>query len=330
MTRQPLRLALAEATAQLEAAGVGSPRVDAELIAAHLLGVERTRLGLVPLVDAAVAQQLTELVAQRARRIPLQHLLGTAAMGNIDLEVGPGVFVPRPETELLLGWALAFLEGTAGRPPVVLDLCTGSGALALAIAHARPDAEVHAVEIDPSALAWARRNAAAREQDGDTPITLHQGDVTDRALLSRLDGTVDLVVANPPYVPEDAVLEPEVADHDPHLALFAGTDGLSVIKPMVSNVARWLRIGGAVGVEHDDSNGAEVAALFAGRRVFGDVVEHPDLAGRPRFVVAHRVATEVEAERIAAAKERQERRRSSPPEPPPEDPSEHRSERMTP
>lgn len=307
MTRHALRLALADATAVLEQAGVASARVDAELIAAHVLGVERTRLGLVPLVDADVVDQVKELVEQRAQRIPLQHIVGTAPMGMIDLEVGPGVFVPRPETELLLAWALAFLEGSAGHAPVVLDLCTGSGALALAIAHARPDAQVHAVEIDASALAWARRNAGLREDEGDTPITLYQGDVTDRGLLSKLDGSVDLIVSNPPYIPEGADLEREVFDHDPHLALFAGADGLSVIKPMVMNVARWLRIGGAVGIEHDDTNGSDTAALFTSRRVFGDVVEHPDLAGRPRFVVAHRVATEVEAERIADAHQRQQR-----------------------
>ncbi|NLE81332.1 MAG: peptide chain release factor N(5)-glutamine methyltransferase [Rhodococcus sp.] len=297
MSRQPLRLAIIEATEQLEAAGVRSARVDAELIAAHLLGIERTRLGLTPLVDEPVIEAYRTMVAQRAKRIPLQYILGTAAMGNIDVEVGPGVFVPRPETELLLGWALAFLGTCDQHPPVVVDLCTGTGALALAIAEARPDAVVHAVELEPHALAWARRNADARENAGDTPIQLHQGDVTDRTLLPGLEGGVDLIVANPPYIPEAAELEPEVADHDPHSALFGGPDGLSVIKPMIANVARWLRIGGAVGIEHDDTNGGDVAALFAARRVFGEVVEHPDLAGKPRFVVAKRIATEVESRR---------------------------------
>ncbi|MGF7122473.1 peptide chain release factor N(5)-glutamine methyltransferase [Rhodococcus sp. TAF43] len=295
--RQPIRLAIIEAAAELERAGVPSARVDAELLAAHLLGVERTRLGLVPLVDPPVIDEYRKLVARRAERIPLQYITGSTAMGNISLEVGPGVFVPRPETELLLAWALAHLESSGRRAPVVMDLCTGSGALALAIAHARPDAVVHAVELQPEALAWARRNSDRRREAGDTPIRLVQGDVTDRALLTELEGGVDLVVSNPPYIPEGAVLDPEVADHDPHTALFGGADGLSVIKPMVNNIARWLRIGGAVGVEHDDTNGAQVAELFRSRRVFDHVVEHPDLAGRPRFVVAHRVATDVEAAR---------------------------------
>ncbi|BCN48489.1 release factor glutamine methyltransferase [Prescottella equi] len=297
MSRQPIRLAIIEAAAELERAGVPSARVDAELLAAHVLGVERTRLGLVPLVDPSVIEEYRELVARRVQRIPLQHITGSTAMGNVSLEVGPGVFVPRPETELLLAWALAHLEASGRRAPVVLDLCTGTGALALAIAHARPDAVVHAVELQPQALAWARRNADRRRDAGDTPINLVQGDVTDRALLTELEGGVDLVVSNPPYIPEGAVLDPEVADHDPHTALFGGADGLSVIKPMINNIARWLRIGGAVGIEHDDTNGDQVAELFRARRVFDRVVEHPDLAGRPRFVVAHRVATDVEAAR---------------------------------
>ncbi|QCQ90576.1 peptide chain release factor N(5)-glutamine methyltransferase [Rhodococcus sp. SGAir0479] len=297
MSRQPLRLAIIDAAAELERAGVPSARVDAELLAAHLLGVERTRLGLVPLVDPAVIDEYRALVARRAERVPLQHIVGSTAMGNVTLEVGPGVFVPRPETELLLAWALAHLEASGLRAPVVLDLCTGSGALALAIAHARPDAAVHAVELEPQALAWARRNADRRREAGDTPITLVRGDVTDRGLLTDLEGAVDLVVSNPPYIPEGAVLEPEVGEHDPHSALFGGADGLSVIKPMINNIARWLRIGGAVGVEHDDTNGGQVAELFRARRVFDHVAEHPDLAGRPRFVVAERVATETEAAR---------------------------------
>lgn len=291
MTRKPLRLAILDATATLEAAGVPSARVDAELLASHIVGVERGRLGLVPLVEPEVIEAYNKTVLQRAKRIPLQYITGISALGNIDVEVGPGVFVPRPETELLLGWALAFIEGVERKPPVVLDLCTGSGALALALANARPDAEVHAVELDPSALAWARRNADLRAERGDTPIVLHHGDVTDRGLLPELEGRVDVIVANPPYIPEGAELDPEVIDHDPHIALFGGADGLSVIEPMVNNVARWLRLGGGVGIEHDDSHGDRVAAILAGRRVFADVTPHPDLSGRPRFVVASRAVS---------------------------------------
>lgn len=203
--------------------------------------------------------------------------------------VGPGVFVPRPETELLFAWALAQLAAAGHEhPPIVVDLCTGSGALALAIAHARPDAEVHAVELDAAALNWARRNADRCAAAGDTAIAVHAYDVTDPSILTDLDGRVDVVVANPPYIPTSARLEPEVRDHDPHRALFGGADGLAVIRPMIGTIARLLRADGVAAVEHDDTNGSQTAALFTAHGGFTEVAEHPDLAGRPRFVAARR------------------------------------------
>ncbi|MET9625886.1 peptide chain release factor N(5)-glutamine methyltransferase [Lentzea sp. NPDC006480] len=288
MNRQPLRLAISEAAKILSDAGVDSPRVDAEYLAAHVLGVERGRLPLIPLVDPQVIDQLHKLVLVRASRIPLQHILGWAPMGSISVEVGPGVFVPRPETELLMEWGLKALVGVSS--PVVVDLCTGTGALALSIAHARPDAVVHAVEIDPQALSWTRRNAETRSAAGDTPIRLHSGDATDPSLLSDLDGHVDLVVCNPPYVPEGVEVQPEVGVHDPHHAVFSGPDGLDVIRHVVSAAARWLRPGGFVGIEHDDTQGESVPALLSARRVLTDVLDHADLAGRPRFATARRVS----------------------------------------
>ncbi len=286
-----LRPLIVEAADRLAEAGVGSPMPDAEYLAAHVLGTERMRLALIPLIEPEIADRYRALIEQRAARIPLQHLTGTAPMGEIDLAVGPGVFVPRPETELLFAWALAYLETLPhDHTPIVVDLCTGSGALALAIAHARPDAEVHAVELDPDALTWARRNADTRIAAGDTPITLHADDVTDPALLTLLTGCVDLVVSNPPYIPAAATLEPEVADHDPHRALFGGPDGLDVIREMIPTVARLLRPGGATGIEHDDTNGGGVAALLAADDFTG-IAEHTDLAGKPRFVVAHSPGT---------------------------------------
>lgn len=293
MTRVPLRPVLTEAIEILQAAGVGSPRADAEQLAAHVLGVERSRLLLTPLIDPEQLGTYRALVSRRAERVPLQHLTGQAAMGRIDLEVGPGVFVPRPETELLLAWALARLEAVRhDHTPIVVDLCTGSGALALALAHARPDAEVHAVELDPDALRWARRNAALRVAAGDTPITLHHADVTSPTLLTGLNGRVDIVVANPPYIPEGAELSPEVAEHDPHRALFAGPDGLAVIRPLVPLLGRLLRPGGGAAVEHDDSNGGELARLLERDGRFTEIAEHPDLAGKPRFVAASMGARE--------------------------------------
>ncbi|QIZ34430.1 peptide chain release factor N(5)-glutamine methyltransferase [Saccharopolyspora sp. ASAGF58] len=290
MTRQPLRLAILEAERILAAAGVASPRTDAELLAAHLLGVERTKLMMVPLVDPPVVQALHDLVRRRAARVPLQHLTGAASLGAVALEVGPGVFVPRPETELLLVWGLATLEGV--ERPTVVDLCTGSGALALAMANARPDATVHAVEKEPAALAWARRNADQQAQAGDTPIHLYAGDVTDPMLFMELEGLADLVLCNPPYVPEGTPVPPEVRDHDPHQAVFGGRDGLDVVRHVVGCAARLLRPGGGVAIEHDDTHGGSVPALLRARRVLEDVQEHTDLAGRPRFATARRTRPE--------------------------------------
>ncbi len=288
MSRQPLRLAVLEAERILTDAGVGSPRVDAELLAAHVLGVDRGRLPLVPLVDPPVVEVLRKLVLQRAARVPLQHLTGIAAMGGVELAVGPGVFIPRPETELLLTWGLAVLADVAH--PLVIDLCTGSGALALAVARARPDAEVHAVEKDPVALSWARHNADARTTAGDTPIVLHCGDVADPGLLATLDGMARLVMCNPPYVPSGVAVPPEVSLHDPPAAVFAGADGLAVITDVVRTGTRLLAQCGGIAIEHDDSHAAAVAGLLAARRVLTEVTDHLDLAGRPRFATARRHA----------------------------------------
>jgi release factor glutamine methyltransferase len=286
VTRTPLRLAIREAEKILLESGVDSPRTDAELLASYVLGVERSRLPLVPLIDPSVVDAFGKLVVRRANREPLQHLTGQAWIGDIQVAVGPGVFVPRPETDLLLAWGLS----VAPPSPVVVDLCTGSGALALGFAHARPDATVHAVEIDSVALSWARRNSDLRVEAGDTPIRLHFGDVTDPKVLADMEATVDLVLCNPPYVPAGTPVAPEVADHDPALAVFGGPDGLDVIKPAVSLAARLLKPGGWVGIEHDDTQGESVPALLSARRVLSDVQDHSDFAGRPRFTTARRTS----------------------------------------
>jgi release factor glutamine methyltransferase len=273
-----LRQAIADAASALAAAGVHSARADAEQLAAHLLGVDRGRLMLADPGPEFLADY-RRLVGQRALRIPLQHLIGSAAFGPLTLTVGPGVFIPRPETEALLEWA----QGVPlARGAVIVDLCTGSGALALALATHRPDAQVIAVEKSEDALRYARANV-----DGST-VQLIRADVTAPDVLAELVGSVDLVVANPPYIPDGAELQPEVSEHDPHSALFGGPDGLAVIEPIVGLVARLLRPGGRVGVEHDDTTSAATVELFCAAGAFTDVTARRDLAGRHRFVTAVR------------------------------------------
>jgi len=213
----------------------------------------------------------------------LQHLTGTAAFGPVLLRVGPGVFIPRPETEAILAWATA--QRLPARP-VIVDLCTGSGALAVALAQHRPAARVIGIDDSDAALEYARRNAEG------TAVELVHADVTELAsrpgLLAGLDGLVDLVVANPPYVPDDIVLEPEVAQHDPPHAVFGGADGMAVIAAVVRLAGRWLRPGGLLAVEHDDTTSAQAVELVETTGLFEEVRARHDLAGRPRFVTACR------------------------------------------
>ena len=276
----PVRQAVEAATVRLAAAGVASPRIDAELLAAHVAGVDRGRLMFLDDADEQFDQAYDELVAARSRRIPLQHLIGTAPFGPLTLAVGPGVFIPRPETEALLEWACTRkLPGD----PLIVDLCTGSGALALALAARWPDARVLAVEISPAALEFARRTATG------TRVEILDADVTAPGLLPELDGRVDLLLSNPPYIPETAVLEPEVAEHDPAPALFGGPDGMSVIRPIVTLAARWLRDGASCAVEHDDTTSELSVGAFVDDGRFTEVTARRDLAGRPRFVTATRI-----------------------------------------
>jgi release factor glutamine methyltransferase len=282
-----VRTLLAEAARRLAEAGVDSPRVDAELLLSHVLGLSRTGLLTVEGVSTDDVARYSVLVDQRGDRVPLQHLTGRAAFRYLELAVGPGVFVPRPETEQLAGWALERLAGTGAS--VVVDLGAGSGALALSIAHEHPAARVTAVERDAGAIEWTRHNAAARATAGDTLIEVIAGDMTDPALLPDLDGTVDLVVSNPPYVPDGARVPREVADHDPPLALWGGPDGLDVVRGLLVTAARLLRPGGWLGIEHADQQGGSLPALVRGHGGFADVEDHPDLAGRPRYTTARRV-----------------------------------------
>ena len=275
-----LRRAIDSAAAQLAEAGIDSSRYDAEELAAHLVGTERGRLTLLEPPGDEFFGRYRDIVAARSRRVPLQHLTGTAAFGPVVLHVGPGVFIPRPETEAMLAWATA--QQLAPRS-VIVDLCTGSGALAVALAQHRPAARVIGVDDSEAALEFARRNAEG------TAVELVHADVTEPDLLPELDRRVDLVVANPPYVPDDIALEPEVAQHDPPHAVFGGVDGMAVIAAVVRLAERWLRPGGLFAVEHDDTTSSQTVELVKSTGLFEHIEARQDLAGRPRFVTARKV-----------------------------------------
>ncbi|MEV4198994.1 peptide chain release factor N(5)-glutamine methyltransferase [Micromonospora globbae] len=281
-------IAVARAARILTDAGVEAARTEAELLAAYVLDVPRGRLALADGFDGDQLATFDALVARRAGREPLQHLTGSAAFRRLELAVGPGVFVPRPETELLAGWGIA--QGRGREAPLVVDLCSGSGAIALAVAQELPQARVVAVERSAAALRWLRRNAADRAAAGDRPIEVVEADVTAPDLLGDLVGRVDVLLCNPPYVPADTLVAPEVAGYDPAEAVFGGTDGLAVIRPVVARAGALLRAGGVVGIEHDDTHGADVPALLVADGRFTDVAEHRDLTGRPRFATASRRA----------------------------------------
>lgn len=287
-----LRSQVDAATATLDEGGVPTPRIDALLLAAHALRCDRgeveRRMILGGELDAGFAGRYAALVQERATRVPLQHLTGTAPFRRLELHVGPGVFVPRPETEQAVDHVLTALEGIDA--PRVVDLCTGSGALALAVADEAPTADVTAVEVSDLALAWAARNI---ETTG-LPVTLVAADATaDPATvreLADLVGLVDVVVSNPPYVPVGMVpLEPEVAEHDPDLALYGGSvDGLRIPLAVASAAARLLRPGGRIVMEHADSQGQTLPRTLAATGDWIEVADHADLTGRPRTTTATR------------------------------------------
>jgi release factor glutamine methyltransferase len=276
---------VAVAASRLAEAGVESPRTDAELIAAHVHGVARGALHTVP--DAAFDPRYWDDVARRASREPLQHITGRAYFRYLELEVGPGVFVPRPETEVMTGWAIDALAHMDVAAPVVADLGTGSGAIALAIAQEVPRAQVHAVEADPLARQWAERNVARCEQAAPHTagrVILHDGDFA--AALPGLGGAVDLVISNPPYIPVGAWVPPEVGEYDPATALWGGADGLDAVRAVERTARRLLRGGGLVAVEHGAQQGPAVYWVFAEESGWRLTRNHTDLAGRDRFVSA--------------------------------------------
>ena len=282
-----LQAAIRAAGEQLDAAGVASPEHDARALAVHVLGLAKpSDLMMLDELDHAQAAAYAELVARRVQRVPLQHLTGTVGFRYIELAVGSGVFVPRPETESVVQWAVDAVRWEGWANPLCVDLCTGSGTIAFALANEIPGATVHAVERDPQALEWTRRNAALRVAAGDPEVHLHLGSV--EGCLPALDGRLDLVVSNPPYVAttEAHLPDPEVIDHDPAIALWAGQDGLDVVRLVEQAARRLLRPGGLVVVEHSDRQGGSAPELFATAGGWIEVADHRDATGRDRYVTA--------------------------------------------
>lgn len=281
------RNVLDDAIRILTAAEVASPRVDAELLLAHAWDIERGQLVALETVPTAVVSTFDALVRRRAAREPLQHLTGRAPFRHVEVEVGPGVFVPRPETEAMAGWVIDRLAEIAPvRRPVVVELCAGSGAISMAILDEVPVADVYAIELDDAAYRWATRNLAG------TGAVLTLGDMADTgSVWPHLRGACDLVVANPPYIPMEAweSVPPEVRDHDPALALWSGADGLAATAVVARVAAQLLRSGGRVASEHAEVQAESAPEVFVREASFDQVRDHLDLTGRARFVTARRI-----------------------------------------
>jgi release factor glutamine methyltransferase len=282
-----VRSELERAVVVLEAAGVPSARVDAELLVGHVLVLSRGEVQAKAVTEAVVAladaSAIGRLVERRAAREPLQHITGRAAFRSMHLAVGPGVFVPRPETELVAQYAIDALRAVASPQPIGVDLGTGTGAIALAMATEVAHASVFAVEISPQAFMWARENF--REQAPDNARVV-LSDLADA--LPELDGTVDVVISNPPYIPVGAIpRDPEVHLFDPEVALYGGTDGLDVVRQVSATARRLLHAGGLLVLEHGEQQAAQIGSLLAAAG-WTAIAHHRDLLGRDRATTALR------------------------------------------
>jgi release factor glutamine methyltransferase len=279
-----IKALISEGKAQIETVGYSS--VDAEILLAHLLGLTRMELhnpialerALAEVTDeSAIVDGYAELVKRRCNHEPLQYLTGTVGFRNLDLAVGPGVLVPRPETEGLVEEVLKHIANLPG-PVSVIDLGAGSGAMAISIATEAPNTHVIAVEKSADAIEWLKQNVAFYDES----IRIVQGDVA-----YVLEGVkCDVVVANPPYVPDSQPLPKDVANFEPAVALFGGPDGLELPKRFIEAAARLLKTGGLLAIEHTETQGEAIAKLLSAD--FNQIALHQDLTGRPRWTSAIR------------------------------------------
>ncbi len=285
MNPNTIAYALDHATAVLEEAGVPSPRVDAELLVGHVLGLSRGGVQAKVATDAALSAEdsvtIAGLVERRAAREPLQHITGVAPFRSRELAVGPGVFVPRPETEQVAQYAIDALAASATPQPIGVDLGTGSGAIALATATEVPHSFVYGVEVSPRAFVWTKQNFRGIDNARAVFIDLAHA-------LSELDGTVDVVISNPPYIPLGAIpRDPEVRLHDPEIALYGGDDGLDVVRQVSATALRLLHAGGTLVLEHGELQAAAIAELLT-QDGWRAIAHHRDLLGRDRATTALR------------------------------------------
>ena len=276
-----------EAIDALAAAGVPGPEVDADLLIGHVLGLSRGAVQARAVVRAEVSADdeaaIRAAIARRATREPVQHITGLAPFRSLELAVGPGVFVPRPETEFVVQFAIDALALVPSAEPLAVDLGSGSGAIALAMATEVPHARVVAVERSADALPWTARNI---ERLGDGRVRLVEGDLADA--LPELDGRVDVVASNPPYIPLAAVpRDPEVRLYDPPAALYSGEDGLDAVRALSRTARRLLREGGTLVIEHGELQAAAIAAILRADG-FTAIACHRDLLGRDRATTARR------------------------------------------
>ena len=282
-----LRNLVEHASAKFAEAGIDSAQNDAELLAAHVLGLSRGQVQSALIIDQEIsdqqAEQITDLYGRRLKREPLQHITGVAYFRNLELSVGRGVFIPRPETEFVAQLAIDALRAVAIEQPVAVDLGTGSGAIALAMATEVPNAKIFAVEKSEDAMPFTAANFAKYQDSG---ATLVQGDLAD--VFTELNGSVAVVASNPPYIPAAAIpRDVEVHLFDPAMALYGGQDGLDVIRVVSKKAQELLVPGGALIIEHADSQSDEVVQLLLADG-WRQVRAHKDLTGRDRAVTALR------------------------------------------
>ena len=271
----------------LREVGVPTPEADTDLLIGHVLGMSRGQVQAQALIGAPVDTEqimtITEYIERRATREPVQHITGLAPFRTLELAVGPGVFVPRPETELVVQFAIDALAAVPSPRPLAVDLGSGSGAIAVAMAVEVPHAHVVAVENSAPAFVWATRNV---RRYGDDRVRLVFADLADA--VPDLDGTVDVVVSNPPYIPVGAVpRDPEVRLFDPEHALYGGVDGLDAVRALVTTAHRLLRPGGTLVIEHGELQAEAIAAIVRAGG-FTAIASHRDLLGRDRATTAHR------------------------------------------